>query len=363
VFGRTWKIATIGGIPVRVDTSLLVIALLIGYSEYTNFTDIVNRVRGGTALLMAVFATILFFLSILLHEFAHAGMARARSIPVSGITLYMLGGATSVATEDKGPADEFLITAVGPGTSFALAGVFWALSRTTGYPIDLAFRDLAFVNFVLAVFNMIPGFPLDGGRILRAVIWRVTGNLERATTVAAGVGMVFGGALIALGIIGTIRTGWVFSLWSALIGWFLYSTARSAIRQQRLRRLLADAVVREAMSPPPRTIPADTTLIAALDQFLRGHEDEQFPVVEDTDHVVGILTMESAGQVGQNDPLRPVRDAMVPLPEIMTVRADQRLDATIQELSGRAALVVSEDGRLVGSIRPVDVNRWLASRR
>jgi Zn-dependent protease/predicted transcriptional regulator len=365
VFGRTWKIATIGGIPVRIDSSLLIIAILIGYSEYANFTDplFVNRVRGGTALLLSVFATILFFLSILLHEFAHAGMARVRSIPVSGITLYVLGGATSVATEDKAPADEFLITAVGPGTSFALAGVFWVLSRTAGYPIELAFRDLAFVNFILAVFNVIPGFPLDGGRLLRAIIWRVTGNLERATTVAAGVGMVFGGVLIALGIIGTLRGGWIFSLWSVFIGWFLYSAARSAIRQQRLRKLLSDAVVREAMSPPPRTIPADTTLIAALDDYLRGHEDEQFPVVQDTDHIVGVLTMDSASRVGQQDPLRPVRDAMVPLPEIMTVRADERLDATVQELAGRAALVVTEDGRLIGSIRPADVNRWISAHR
>jgi Zn-dependent protease/predicted transcriptional regulator len=363
VFGRTWKIATIGGIPVRIDSSLVIIAALIGYSEYTNFTDFANGVRGGTGLLLAVFATILFFLSILLHELAHAGMARVRSIPVSGITLYMLGGATSVATEDKAPADEFLITAVGPGTSFALAGLFWALSRVAGYPVDLAFRDLAFVNFVLAVFNVIPGFPLDGGRLLRAIIWRVTGNLERATIVAAGVGMVFGGALIALGIFGTLRSGYVFSLWSVFIGYFLFSAARSALRQQRLQRLLADAVVREAMSPPPRTIPSDMTLMSALDGYLRGHETEQFPVVEDTDHVVGVLTMESASRVGQQDPFRPVRDAMVPLPEIMTVRADQQLGTTIRELGGGggAALVVTEDGRLVGSIRPADVNRWLAA--
>jgi len=363
VFGRTWQIARVGGIPVRVDSSLIIIAALIGYSEYSNFTDIANRVRGGTALLLAAFATILFFLSILLHELAHAGMARVRSIPVSGITLYMLGGATSVATEDKAPADEFLITAVGPGTSFALAGVLWALSRVSGYPIELAFRNIAFVNLFLAVFNVIPAFPLDGGRLLRAIVWRLTGSLERATVVAGFVGMAFGVALIALGIIGTLRSWWAFSLWTVFIGWFLYSAARSAVRQQRLRRLLADAVVREAMSPPPRTIPSDLTLMTALDDYLRGHETEQFPVVEDTDHVVGVLTMESASEIGQHDPFRPVRDAMVPLPEIMTVRADERLDSMVRDLGSRSALVLTEDGRLIGSIRPVDVNRWLAAHR
>ena len=363
MFGKTWQVGRVGGIPIRIDSSLVIIAGLIGYSEYANITDFANHVRGPTAVGLAALATILFFVSILLHELAHAGMARARDVPVSGITLYMLGGATAVPIEDRKPADEFLITVVGPGTSFGLAAAFWALGQTAGRPLDIAFKDLAFVNLMLAIFNVIPGFPLDGGRLLRAVIWRVTGNLERATTIAAGVGMAFGGALVALGVYETLTSGWVFSLWSVFIGWYLFSAARSAIRQQRLRRLLTDAVVREVMAPPPRTIPADTTLIAALDGYLRGHEGEGFPVVENQDHVLGVLTMDSASRIGQDDPLRPVRDAIVPLQEVMTVRPEQRLDALLQELGGRAALVLTEDGRLVGSIRPSDVNRWLARHR
>lgn len=362
-FGRTWRIARVGGVDVRVDSSWVVIAIVIAYSEYTNFTDIVNRVAGGTALGLAALATVLFFLSILLHELAHAGMARARSIPVGGITLYMLGGATSVAIEDRGPADEFLVTAVGPATSFALSGVFWVVSHAASYPVDLAFRDLAYVNLFLAVFNTVPGFPLDGGRLLRALIWRVTRNLERATRIAAGVGMVVGGALIAFGLIQLVTTGWVFSLWSAFVGWFIFQGARSSVQQVRFRKLLSDAVVREAMGPPPRTIQADTTLIAALDGYLRGHEHEGFPVVENEDHVLGVLTMESASRVGQDDPLRPVRDAMVPLPAVMTVGAEERLDKLLEDLRGRAALVLTDDGRLVGAIQPSDVNRWLNANR
>ena len=361
MFGRTWKIATIGGVPIRLDSSLLIIALLVAYSEYVGFTDVVNNVSSTVAIGLAALSTVMFFLSILLHELAHAMAARARSIPVAGITLYMLGGATSVPIEDRGPGDEFLVTAVGPATSFALAGLFSALSHAVGDPFDLVFHYLAFVNFFLAVFNVIPGFPLDGGRILRAVIWRVTGSLERATRVAAGVGMAVGAAFIAIGVVEAVTSGWAPSLWLAFIGWFLLQAARSAIRQQRFRRLLADGVVREAMRPPPRTISPDLSLSAALDGYLRGHENEGFPVVEDGDRVLGVLTFASASRIGKDDPLRPVRDAIVPLPEVMTLPADTRLDRALEELNGRAALVLDHD-RLVGAISPMDVNRWLGAR-
>jgi len=363
VFGRTWRVARIGGIDVRIDSSLIIVAALIGFSEYTNYTDFANHVQHGTAVWLAVAGTALFFLSILLHELAHAGMATARGLPVSGITLYMLGGATSVALEDKGPADEFLTTVVGPGTSFALAGVFYLLSHSLHRPLSIVFADLAFVNLFLAVFNLIPGFPLDGGRLLRAIVWRVTGNIDRATQIAGTVGMVFGAGLVAFGVWATLTTGWIFSLWSALIGWFLFSTARTSIRQIRLRRVLADAVVREAMAAPPRTVPADMTLISALDDYLRGNEGQGFPVVEDGDRVIGVLTMASASEVGQDEPFRPVRDAMVPMPDVMTVRAEEPLKEVLPQLTGRAALVLSDDGRLVGAIQPADVNRWLAAHR
>ena len=141
-----------------------------------------------------ILAAALFFGSVLGHELAHAGMARARGIPVMGITLFLYGGATSARVEEKGPGSEFLVTVVGPGTSFALAAIFWVLGRHTGRPFDAAFQDLARVNAILAVFNLVPGFPLDGGRILRSIIWKVTGSLDRATQVAAICGQVVGAA-------------------------------------------------------------------------------------------------------------------------------------------------------------------------
>jgi Zn-dependent protease len=361
VFGRAWKIGSVGGVAIRVDSSWAFIAILITYSEYVRFTDPGYHLSSGPAFAVAVFAAFLFFSSILLHELAHAGMARARGIAVSGITLYLFGGATSAKIEDKGPFDEFLVTAVGPGTSFGLSVAFWALSHSVGRPLDVAFHDLSSINFILAVFNLIPGFPLDGGRILRSGLWRATGNLERATRIAARVGVVVGGGLILAGIVEFAQTSNAFSLWLSFIGWFLIQAARGSVQQQRLRRALAGAMVRQAMRPPPRAIPADTTLSASLDGYLRGHEQEGFPVVEG-DRVLGVLTFESAAVVGREDPLRPARDAMAPLSEVMTVRADEALDEIADRLAGRAALVLDGEGRLVGSIQATDVDRWLRAR-
>jgi Zn-dependent protease/CBS domain-containing protein len=361
VFGRAWRIGSIGGVDIRVDSSWVVIAALITYSEWVRFTDAGFGLSHGTALGVAIFAAGLFFGSVLAHELAHAGMARARGIQVMGITLFLYGGATSARVEEKGPGSEFLVTVVGPGTSFALAAIFWVLGRHTGRPFDAAFQDLARVNAILAVFNLVPGFPLDGGRILRSIIWKVTGSLDRATQIAAICGQVVGAGLIAAGLVQFASGSNPFALWLAFIGFFLLQAARGSARFQRVRQALAGGTVAQAMRPPPLAIPAQMSLSQAFDMYLRGRETELFPVV-DGDRVVGMLSFDAARTVGQHDPLRPVRDAMLPLDESLIVRSDERLDVVSDRLTGHEAMV-ADDGRLVGTISTADLNRWLAGHR
>ena len=359
MFGRAWKIGSIGGVAIRVDSSWSIIAILITYSLDVRFTD--AGVPGAKAFALAFLASVLFFASVLIHELAHAGMARMRGIPVQGIVLYLFGGATSARVEEKGPGAEFLVTVVGPASSLALGGIFWELARAFDDPLSLAFDYVAGVNIVLGLFNLVPGFPLDGGRILRAGIWRVTGSLERATAIAAGVGMVIGLALVAIGIIQAIATGFFFSLWLSMIGWIVFQAARGAVRYQRSSRALSSGVVADAMRAPPLAVPAEISLSQSLDSYLRGREEEVFPVVDDG-RVVGVLTFEAARGVGQHDPLRPVRDAMLPVTNALVVGPGEGLDAVAERLDGGEAMVV-EDGRLVGTISSSDLHRWLAGHR
>jgi Zn-dependent protease len=364
VFGRSWRIGSIGGIAIRVDSSWALIAILIVYSLWVRFSQGYDDLEGASAFGLAVFAAALFFGSVLVHELAHAAMARLQGIRVFGITLFLFGGATSARVEERGPGAEFLVTVVGPGSSLVLSAIFWGLSESTntGTALHDAFRDLAGINFALAIFNVVPGFPLDGGRMLRSIVWKATGSLERATRVAAAAGQVVGVLLIASGIVQAARDEIFSALWLAMIGWFLLQAARGAVRQVRIRQALGEGVVAEAMRAPPPAIPADISLSEALDRYLRDHEEEGFPVL-DRDRLVGLLTFDGAARVGRNDPLRQVREAMMPMSEIAIVAAEDGLDQVAEQLSeGGGALVVS-DGRLVGVISGVDLSRWLGAHR
>jgi len=253
---------------------------------------------------------------------------------------------------------------VGPLTSLALGALFWALSVATeaSGPLSASFGYVGWVNLLMAGFNFLPGLPLDGGRVLEAAVWRITRNHELGTRIAAWSGMGLGSLLLAGGLLQAIRGDLFLGLWLAIIGMFIFQSARAAEGQIELRRRLAQATVTEVMEPPPPPVPADLSLSEALDRYLRGHEGEAFPVVDDG-RVIGMLTFGSARDVGMVDPLRPVRDAVIPLTQVLTVDVSEPLEQVVARLGpGRSALVL-DDGRLVGAITGGAVARWAAGRR
>ena len=364
MFGRSWRIGTIWGIPVNIDSSWIWIAVLVTYSLWAQFNVRYGNIRGGTALALAVFAAALFFGSVFLHEVAHAVAARLHGIKVFGITLVVFGGFTSARSDEKGPGPAFVISAVGPLTSLALGALFWALSVSTDAsgPLSASFGYVGWVNLLMAGFNFLPGLPLDGGRMLEAAVWRISRNHELGTRIAAWSGMGLGSLLLAGGLLQAIMGDLFLGLWLAIIGMFIFQSARAAEAQIGLRRRLAQATVTEVMEPPPPPIPADLSLSEALDRYLRGHEGEAFPVVDDG-RVIGMLTFGSARDVGMVDPLRPVRDAVIPLTQVLTVDVSEPLEQVVARLGpGRSALVL-DDGRLVGAITGGAVARWAAGRR
>lgn len=358
-----WRLVRIGGIDVRIDPSWAFIAVLLTYNLWLTFSD---RGRfpgtsGGASFGIAVVTAALFFASVLGHELAHAGMSRLRDIPVEGITLFLFGGATEARLESRGPLDEFLVAVVGPVTSLAIGGLFLlAHGLTQGSvtgPLHAMLGYLGVVNVSLGAFNLLPGFPLDGGRVLRSVLWRATGNLGRATRIAARIGQLMGVALIGFGVFVAMRRGEILALWPALIGWFLYRVASDALKDRTDIRRLASVTAGQVMSAPPPTVPADLSVEAAVQRYLIGHEREAFPVVDDG-RVVGFVSLSTIKGVGLE---RPVRDAMVSTRGTVEAGPAEPLNEVADRMGGassRTALVI-DGGRLVGVIEPEDIDRYL----
>lgn len=361
MFGRSFRIATIKGVPVSVDASWIWVAVLVTYSMWLRFDGLYHGTSTLGALAFALLTAVLFFGAVFLHEVAHAVAARLQGIEVFGITLVVFGGFTSARADDRGPGPAFIIAAVGPATSLALGGICWAISRAVGdssAPLAASFGYVGWVNLLMAGFNVLPGLPLDGGRMLETAVWRFTGSRERGTSVAAIAGMGVGGLIVLAGLVEAGRGDLVGAIWSGVIGAFILQGARGARKGARVTARLAAGTVRDAMTAPPPSIPADISLSEALDRFLRGHDEQAFPVVDGT-RTIGVVSLASAGPVGAQDPLRPVRDAMVPLDRFPIVAPGEPLDrAAIRVATGGVALVMDADA-IVGVLSAGDVVAWM----
>lgn len=365
MFGSSWRLGRIAGVEVRVDSSWTVAALLVTYSLYLRFSTVYERLSPGRAVALALFTAVLFFGSVLTHEMAHALVCRARGIRVQDITLFLFGGATRARVESRGPGDEFLIAVVGPLTSAGLALAF-GLVATLGRealpgPVAGALGHLAWVNLILAGFNLAPGFPLDGGRLLRSAVWRATGSLARATRIASLAGQGVGWLLVAAGI-GSLATGRVAGgAWLAFIGWFLVQAARASYEDLQVRTVLRGVEAQDVMARDLVPIAPTLTLQEAVDRYFMRYDHGAFPV-EEGGRTVGLLTLRGVRRVPREEwPHRLVRDSMLPLGDQVMVPPEARMDwvvAKLEACEGRRVLVV-RDGEVVGIITPSDVARWL----
>nr|MBA3691538.1 site-2 protease family protein [Actinomycetota bacterium] len=352
-------IATIRGIPLYLASSFVWIALLYTYSLYVRFSEGRVVLSDTAAVLLALFSAVLFFGSILAHELAHAGVARGFGLPVAGITLLFWGGATETKADLRGPKQQLLVAAAGPATSLLMGGLLWVVSRALAGmspPFAEAFRYVGYVNVLVAILNAIPGYPLDGGRVLQAAVWAISRNKVLGTRVAGWAGMIVGVAFGAYGFSHLSGGDQLGGVWFLFLAWVLISTGRGTENRLRLRQELAKGRARDAMRPPPDSVPAEMSLADVLRDYLRGREHDAFPVVDDG-RVIGTISMSSARRVGGRDPLRPARDGIVPLAAVRSVRVDEGLDDVVDLLAGHEGMVLDE-GRLVGSIAPQDIERW-----
>ena len=369
MFGNSWRLGKLAGVEIRIDTSWVIVALLITYSLYLQFTRAFERLAPPAAVLLAIISALMFFGSVLAHEMAHALTAKRRGIAVRGITLFLFGGATHAKVESRGPKDELVISVVGPITSLVLGGILLALGflgrDLFARPFSGALRYLGFVNLALGVFNMLPGFPLDGGRVLRSIVWRVTGSLSRATRVASISGQVVGYLLVGLGVLFLVQGELISAIWMAAIGWFLAQAARSSYEELQVRRFLQDVEAEDLMSPGLVTIPSPLSVRDAVDRYFMRYDHGAFPVDEDG-RTIGLLTLRGVKKLPQDEwPVHTVRDAMEPLGDQCTVEVGARMDQVMAKLQkgGSGRCLVVRNGEVVGIITPSDITRWLQRRR
>jgi Zn-dependent protease len=303
---------------------------------------------------------------VLVHELMHALMAQKLRVPIAGITLFALGGVSEMKQEPPSPSAEFLIAVVGPLASFVLAGLFWliwlGLDRGDG---EVTFAAVALylvgLNAVVATFNLLPAFPLDGGRILRAVIWGITKNLKKATYLATRVGQGFAYLLIAFGAIFLFAGAGFQGVWMALIGFFLLQGAQASYTQVVLKEALTGVAVRDILIKDVVTVPPDLPARQLINGYFLTHGYGGFPVVENG-RVLGLVSLSDVKRVATDDYDRlTVRELMTPLTDQLIIAPEEDVSVAFQRMAegdlGR--LVVMERGRMVGLVTKTGLSRFL----
>jgi Zn-dependent protease len=360
----TFEVGRIAGIRIGINWSWLVVFALIAWSLATAvFPDQNPGLSDGTYIVMAVVAAVVFFVSLTAHELGHALQARRDGMEIDGITLWLFGGVARFKGMFPSAGAEFRIAVAGPAVSLVLGVAFLLASRLSGLPeaVDGVLFWLGTINLILLVFNLLPALPLDGGRVLRSVIWWLRGDFASATRISASIGRGFGFAFIAGGIGMAIFADTVGGLWLAFIGWFLLSAASSEARFLAVRDALGGLRVRDLMVRDPATVPAELSLGRFMDDVVWAERYTTYPVVEDG-QAVGLLPFRRVAEVPRREwDDRPVRECMVPRDEVTLLEEDEPLVDALAELSegiGRG-LVVDPGGRLIGFLSITDLARAL----
>jgi Zn-dependent protease len=373
------QLARIFGIRIGASPSWFVVLFIMILGLSSSYTD---RYADTTAYSVAVASAALFFVSLILHELGHALVARRHGIEIAGIDLWFFGGIAKLSRDSTSPGEEFKIAAAGPavtlliviactvfGTAIASSNEFLDAVRLTSDPSPgLALLGwLALVNSFLFVFNLVPAFPLDGGRIARAVAWKITGDRNRATRFSARLGQTFSYVLIGGGVYLLIQSDPYSGLWFIVLGWFLGQAATGAVASSRFSERLEGVTVADVMDTQPVWVPGDTTVLQAQDEFFLRYRWPWFPVADPASgRFLGLLRQERVnGAVEDGRPTTAVAD-------VVDARADEAFrvyhDTPIEQLLGSeglrslgALMVVDSDDRLAGVVTLEQVRRALSA--
>ena len=371
---RSWTLVRIFGIPIRVSPSWLLLFGLIVFSlsskdGWFHQWGGIGPLSEGAFWALGVVGALGLFASLLAHELCHSVVARYTGMPVSGITLFVFGGVSELGDEPPTAVAEFFMAVVGPLSSVIISvaclGMVVAGKKVFHWPetVNALFGYLALINFVLAVFNSIPAFPLDGGRILRSVMWGATGDLRGATQVAARIGSGLAIAMIAGGALILLAGGLIGGMWLIFIGFFLRQAAAGSLQHVIVRQGLAGETVGSVMGPPPVTVTPDVTLGRFVREYALPYRRPVFPVVDESGRLVGAVRSRDPARVDRlawgdstvADVVRGVTEDQVIGPHAQALEALSRLQGEEERL-----LMVVEDGRLVGVLGLRDLLDFLS---
>jgi Zn-dependent protease/CBS domain-containing protein len=372
MFAGRWRLFHLFGIPVYVDASWLIILALLTMSLADFFPYLLRdyypelpALTTASYWLMALLAALAFFGCIVLHEMGHAVAARSRQMPIRGITLFMFGGVAEIGDEPPSAGAELVMAIAGPAVSVVLALLFGAaawLGYQHGWPAPLVvvLAHLGLVNAIVLIFNLIPAFPLDGGRVLRAILWRAWGSLRRATYWAALTGRAFAWLLIGWGLVNFFAGNWFGGLWFGLIGLFLSNAAQMAYQQVILRQALEGEPVHRFMNRDPIAVPPDVDLRHWVEDYVYRYHRKTFPVAANG-HVEGWIDTQALADIPREEwEHHAVRDVMRRDLEEATIapHADALQALSKMQRSGKSRLLVTEGDRLVGIISLKDLLRF-----
>jgi len=382
---KGFRIGKLFSINIHIDVSWLLIFGLVSWSLAAGFGQMHPEWAVSTQWGVALLAALLFFLSVLAHELAHSIIARRRGVPVRSITLFMFGGVSNIQREPSSPMDEFLITVVGPLTSFALGAIFLFLGSTLSgleavnqmnatallSEIGLASTILLWlgsINILVASFNLLPGFPLDGGRILRSILWGITENLEKATLWASRVGqavawlIIFAGMAMLFGVqIPLLGTGFLNGIWLIFIGWFLQNAAAQSYRKVVVQDILEDVPVKKMMYPDVPIVNATLTVQKLINDHIMQSDNRAF-LVFDNNKFAGLVTFEDVQAINPDSRGQiMVKDVMTPSQKIVVIAPEEEASEAFERLQSEKIrqLPVVSGSKIIGLLRRKDIIRWL----
>ncbi len=370
MFNYRLRLFSLLGFEVRIDASWLLLAVLIVWSLASAvFPTFSPGLAAATYWWMAVVAALGLFFSIILHETAHSLVARRYGIEMRGITLFVFGGVAEMADEPASARGELLMALAGPAASLVIAALLLSLAgAATGFvprPVADILRYLGFINAFLALFNMLPAFPLDGGRVLRAALWAWRGDPVWATRIAAGIGNAFAILLMALGLLAIVEGDFIGGMWRFLLGLFLRAAASSGYERSLAQQALRGVRVAAVMNRQPHAVPPDASVADFIEDYVYRYHHRSFPVQREG-RLLGLVgTPQAAALERARWPLTPVSAIMVPATaeDVVAPESDALAALTQMQRSGRGRLLVARQGDLVGILSLRDMLRLLAVTR
>jgi len=354
--GKAFRVARIVGIDIEIHPSWLLILGFVSFSLSDGFFP--RQYEGWSTWaywVIGITSALLLFVTVLIHEMAHALVARRRGLEVPRITLFIFGGMSHMQRQPATPGEEFQIAAAGPATSFVIAlvtGIAALLLRDVNDKAEAVLFYLAFVNVALGVFNFLPGFPLDGGRVLRSIAWKRTGSFRKATKIASNVGELFGYGMLIAGFFVLLGGGLLDGLWLAFIGWFLLGAAKNEVANMQLEGVLKNLTARDVMRADFPSVTPGSSLKDIVDDYMVGHGERAVMVANDG-AVHGILTVTDIRKVRREEWENTSAQAvMTPRDRVITVEAAQPATDILMLLGekGLNQVPVLEDGRMVGLV-------------